>query len=144
MRAILCDRCTKGGQLVAGTVPEEWIRIEAAELSSKPSSLPKVCGKELCPECRRALIKFLEPLRYRPRFDQWGARFTLSLDDESLDIGTAHKLLSEAGQHIGIGDFRPEKRGPFGCFRVTHFEESDELRDGNSELQQESGEAVAR
>ena len=34
-----------------------------------------------------------------------------------------HELLTEAGETIGIGDFRPEKRGPFGTFRVTKFAE---------------------
>jgi len=63
-------------------------------------------------------------MRYRPRFDEWGAKFTMSLDDTSLDVDTAHQLLNEAGQFYGIGDYRPEKRGPFGTFRVVHFAES--------------------
>lgn len=79
------------------------------EVDARPVTIPATKGRIM---------------RYRPRFDQWGAKFTLSLDDESLDIATAHQLLNEAGQHIGIGDFRPEKRGPFGCFRVTRFEEA--------------------
>lgn len=28
------------------------------------------------------------------------------------------------GQSIGIGDFRPEKRGPFGTFRVVKFDDA--------------------
>jgi hypothetical protein len=36
----------------------------------------------------------------------------------------AQQLLTEAGQSIGIGDFRPEKRGPFGTFRVIKFKET--------------------
>lgn len=62
-------------------------------------------------------------MRYRPRFEQWGAQFRLVIADELLDPETAHQLLTEAGQTIGIGDFRPEKRGPFGTFRVTKFAE---------------------
>jgi hypothetical protein len=62
-------------------------------------------------------------MRYRPRFDQWGAKFRLILNDQMLSSEDAHRLLNEAGESIGIGDFRPEKRGPFGTFRVTKFEE---------------------
>jgi hypothetical protein len=62
-------------------------------------------------------------MRHRPRFDEWGARFNLLIDDTQLAVETAHQLLNEAGQSIGIGDFRPEKRGPFGTFRVTSFQE---------------------
>ena len=63
-------------------------------------------------------------MRHRPRFDQWGAQFSLLVDDDQLALETAHQLLNEAGNSIGIGDFRPEKRGPFGTFRVTRWEES--------------------
>jgi hypothetical protein len=62
-------------------------------------------------------------MRYRPRFDCWGARFDLAVNDALLSSEDAHRLLNEAGETIGIGDFRPEKRGPFGTFRVTRFEE---------------------
>jgi hypothetical protein len=41
-----------------------------------------------------------------------------------LDLDDAHMLLNEAGQTVGIGDFRPEKRGPFGTFLVISFQET--------------------
>lgn len=62
-------------------------------------------------------------MRYRPRWDQWGAKFDLLVDETQIALDMVHQLLNEAGQSIGIGDFRPEKRGPFGTFRVTSFEE---------------------
>jgi hypothetical protein len=63
-------------------------------------------------------------MRYRPRFDVWGATFDLLINDDLLDPATAHVLLQEAGLSIGVGDFRPEKRGPFGTFRVTSWQEA--------------------
>ena len=62
-------------------------------------------------------------MRYRPRFDCWGAEFSLVVNDQMLSLEDAQRLLTEAGESIGIGDFRPEKRGPFGTFRVTKFKE---------------------
>lgn len=79
------------------------------EVDARPVTIPATKGRIM---------------RYRPRFDCWGAKFQLLINDDLLDPETAHNLLSEAGQTIGIGDFRPEKRGPFGTFRVTHFEEA--------------------
>ena len=78
------------------------------EVDSRPVTIPATKGRIM---------------RYRPRFDNWGAKFTISLDDNALSFEDANNLLSEAGQFIGIGDFRPEKRGPFGCFRVVSFKE---------------------
>ena len=82
------------------------------EVDARPVTIPATKGRVM---------------RYRPRFDNWGARFTLQVDELSLPVEDAHRLLSEAGQSFGIGDFRPEKRGPFGTFRVTHF---DEIKEG--------------
>lgn len=78
------------------------------EVDSRPVTIPATKGRIM---------------RHRPRFDCWGAKFNLVLDDSALSIESAHQLLNEAGQSIGIGDFRPEKRGPFGTFRVIHFAE---------------------
>jgi hypothetical protein len=57
-------------------------------------------------------------MRHRPRFDCWSAQFSLSINDEILPEDFVHQLLNEAGLQQGIGDFRPEKRGQFGTFRV--------------------------
>lgn len=78
------------------------------EVDSRPVTIPATKGRVM---------------RHRPRFDQWGARFELLVNDDLLEVETAHQLLTEAGMNIGIGDFRPEKRGPFGTFRIVKFEE---------------------
>jgi len=78
------------------------------EVDARPVTIPATKGRIM---------------RYRPRFNEWGAAFDLQIDDELLDPATVHVLLNEAGLSIGIGDFRPEKRGPFGTFRVTSFAE---------------------
>lgn len=76
------------------------------EIDARPVTIPATKGRIM---------------RYRPRFNQWGAKFDLVLDETQLPIDLAQQLLTEAGQSIGIGDFRPEKRGPFGTFRVVSF-----------------------
>lgn len=62
-------------------------------------------------------------MKHRPRFDKWSATFEVQINEKVMSVETVHMLLSEGGEGIGIGDFRPEKGGPFGTFRVTHFEE---------------------
>lgn len=81
------------------------------EVDSRPVTIPATKGRIM---------------RHRPRFDCWGARFTLMLNDTMLSVEDAHRLLNEVGESIGIGDFRPEKRGPFGTFRVTGFRTADD------------------
>ena len=78
------------------------------EVDSRPVTIPATKGRVM---------------RHRPRFDSWGAKFSLQVNDDLLSVETAQQLLVEAGIGIGIGDFRPEKRGPFGTFRVVSFQE---------------------
>jgi hypothetical protein len=77
------------------------------EVDARPITIPATKGRIM---------------RYRPRFNDWSAAFEFNLNEKLLGVDDAHLLLNEAGEQIGIGDFRPEKRGPFGIFRVTKFE----------------------
>ena len=62
-------------------------------------------------------------MRYRPRIEQWSAKITMQVITEILDLKTAHLLLEEGGRQLGIGDFRPEKGGPFGRFAVVEWKQ---------------------
>ncbi len=63
-------------------------------------------------------------LCHRPRFDDWRLVFTLLIDQEAISVAEAHSVLNLAGQRIGLGDYRPERGGPFGRFAVTSWEVS--------------------
>lgn len=88
------------------TILEGELPAKSFEVDSRPVTIPATKGRIM---------------RHRPRWNTWALAFDLQIDDELLDPDTAQQLLSEAGQSIGIGDFRPEKRGPFGRFAVVHF-----------------------
>lgn len=83
-------------------------RINDFEVDSRPVTIPSTKGKIM---------------RHRPRFDQWSAKFTLRINETILPIDFIHQLLIEGGEQIGIGDFRPEKGGPFGTFQVVNWKE---------------------
>lgn len=65
-------------------------------------------------------------MRHRPRCDEWVARFHLVINEDVLGVDTIRQFLDEGGQRIGIGDFRPEKGGPFGVFQVNLWEELEQ------------------
>ncbi len=55
-------------------------------------------------------------VRFRPQFNDWKATFVIRYGDVvSSDV--VLNLLEGAGR-VGIGEWRPEKDGTFGCFRV--------------------------
>lgn len=60
-------------------------------------------------------------VRHRPRLDQWEATFTLEWDDLLLKETECRRILDDCGLRVGLLDFRPEKKGPFGRFMVTQW-----------------------
>jgi len=59
----------------------------------------------------------------RPRFDAWSLRFTLDVDEKMFGASIVRSLVDDAGQKIGVGDFRPARKGPFGRFKVTEWKQ---------------------
>lgn len=57
----------------------------------------------------------------RPRFDDWSLSFDLQVDADLVPIDQAAALVEIAGQRLGLGDFRAERGGPFGRFRISHW-----------------------
>jgi hypothetical protein len=59
----------------------------------------------------------------RPRFNKWGAEFHIQILDDALPVEIVNEIITQAGQYVGIGDWRPDKKGMFGKFMLTSFKE---------------------
>lgn len=62
-------------------------------------------------------------VRHRPRLEKWNTTFTIEYDDELLTEQQLRQVVDDAGSRVGLLDFRPEKKGPFGRFMVVHWED---------------------
>lgn len=58
-------------------------------------------------------------VRHRPRIDDWKLSFELEYDDQLMSEVQVRQIVDDAGKRVGLLDFRPEKKGPFGRFIVT-------------------------
>jgi hypothetical protein len=76
------------------------------EVDSRPVTIPATKGKVM---------------RHRARFNEWSCRITLRINEDILDGSMVRQLLSEGIQQIGIGDYRPEKGGPFGTSSLVEW-----------------------
>ena len=61
-------------------------------------------------------------LRHRPCFDNWKLSFSANLDTSIISLSLFRDIVDAAGSRIGLGDFRPDCKGPFGRFVVTSWE----------------------
>ena len=60
-------------------------------------------------------------MAHRPRLDEWETSFTLLTDDDMFDPDFIREIVDAAGSKVGIGDYRPQRKGPFGRFVVTKW-----------------------
>lgn len=87
------------------TVGEQ--RTTDFEVDSRSVVIPATGGRIMC---------------HRPRLDDWTLSFALTLKEQEADLSLVRMLVDYAGAKIGLGDFRPDRKGPFGKFKVTRWE----------------------
>jgi len=60
----------------------------------------------------------------RPKFPSWGLEvtFLLNFEETPMTEEKVRQLVSKAGRSQGLGSFRPNKKGPFGQFRVDTWQ----------------------
>ncbi len=81
-------------------------RLIDFEVDARPVVIPSTKGRVM---------------RFRPRLDAWSMAMRLRINEAVLSEGLIRQLLIDGGQQIGIGDYRPEKGGPFGVFHVVEW-----------------------
>lgn len=58
----------------------------------------------------------------RPRFDSWSFKCRIEIDETQIGENAIRNLWDLAGKRVGLGDFRPARKGIFGQFVVEHWE----------------------
>lgn len=59
----------------------------------------------------------------RPRFDVWGLSLDIWVDLRQISMDKIRELFDIAGSRIGLGDFRPQRKGIYGQFRVVEWKQ---------------------
>lgn len=59
-------------------------------------------------------------LRYRAEYKNWSAVLSIQYDAGVINPAQIANLLNHAGFSVGIGEWRPERNGQFGRFRVVN------------------------
>ena len=101
----------KSSLIPAGCIVEELIcplGTDQWEVDARSVVNPSTQGRMMC---------------YRPRLDVWSLTFTLDIDTSVFDPKLIRAVVDDAGKKIGLGDFRPQRKGPFGRFVVTEWKE---------------------
>ena len=121
--SINVQRClTKAGIYSKGKGRSTLTKTVAATVFITPDALTlKPQTWEL--DSRRVVIPATKGgiIRHRPRFDKWGLEFEIEYDETLLTETQMRRIVDDGGSKAGIGDFRPDKNGPFGRFMVVEW-----------------------
>ena len=90
-----------------------------------PIELPLISKEGWCVDTRAVRIPSTggRILAHRPVFNDWKIEFDLEIDTDLIAIKLIRDILDASGKRIGLGDFRPACKGPFGKFVVTDWKE---------------------
>ncbi len=61
-------------------------------------------------------------IRHRPRIENWSVDIHLNYDETLLRESEVRQIVDDAGRRVGVLDYRPWCKGPFGRFQVNHWQ----------------------
>lgn len=79
------------------------------EVDSRPVVMPSTKGRVM---------------RHRPRLDEWEARFKVEWDEELLSEEQVRKVVEDTGKRVGLLEFSPRCKGPYGRFEISAWKSS--------------------
>ena len=108
------------GKDVSMTALRQFIFMRGRITKADPQQLVEIHGT---PQMREDVVRLGGPsrsadLRYRPEFPEWSAVLDVTYVTSSLSQSSVLSLIEAGGLGIGVGEWRPEKRGEFGTFRI--------------------------
>ena len=106
---------------IPGKRARTYSALVVAQVEIEPRAIPHKIPKWVT-DARSVVLRATRGriMRYRPRFDEWELDFGLIVNDDQIPTEVLKAILEHAGNHEGIGDYRPK----YGRFAVTRFEES--------------------
>lgn len=104
---------TQKSSMIPACIEIEGIELpllhkEKWNVDTRAVRIPSTGGRILC---------------HRPCFNDWRIEFAMVVDTDMISLKTVRDILDAAGKRIGLGDFRPACKGPFGKFVVVEWKE---------------------
>lgn len=88
------------------------------EVGDDGRALVRIDGE---PEMREDVVRVGQggtDLRYRPQFREWSTTLEVTYVTSALTRDSVLSLIDAGGMGIGVGEWRPEKKGDFGTYRI--------------------------
>lgn len=121
--AVAFKACTIGaarfyGKDVRMTDLRQFLFFKGVVSDNDPQALVEIVGE---PRMREDVVRLGmsgTDLRYRPEFPEWSAQLEVIYVRSALTQESVLSLIDAGGMGVGVGEWRPEKKGDFGTFAL--------------------------
>lgn len=115
---------------VSMTSLRQFLFMHGTLTKADPQQLVEIFGEA---EMREDVVRLggmarSADLRYRPMFAEWSAVLKVTFVSSALSESSVLSLIDAGGLGIGVGEWRPEKRGEFGTFAVDQEKDIEVLK----------------
>ncbi len=117
-KAASVSACRFFGKAMPMTLARQCIFLDAEFSKVDGQKLARITGE---PHMREDVVRVGmggTDLRYRPEFTEWTTEFEVTYVKSMLTRESVLSLIEAGGMGVGVGEWRPEKRGDFGTFRI--------------------------
>jgi hypothetical protein len=122
-KAASVSACRFFGKAMPMTLARQCIFLDAEFSKTDGQKLARLVGTPRMREDVTTVGMGGRDLRYRPEFTEWSTEVEVTYVKSLLTRESVLSLLEAGGMGVGIGEWRPEKKGDFGTFAI------DETRD---------------
>lgn len=117
VKGCLVNACSfkKIGKYAARAIIAGGVRVNPEEIDLKT--------KKYEIDLRTVVIQRARIVKARPVLKKWKIEFEMLYNENMIaDPKVIKMILEDAGQRVGLLDFRPQKSGNFGTFKITKFQ----------------------
>lgn len=105
---------------VTMTALRQFLFMRGVLTEGDPQQLVEIHGE---PRMREDVVRLGGPsrsadLRYRPEFPVWSAELEVTFVTTCISQSSVLSLIDAGGLGIGVGEWRPERRGEFGTYAI--------------------------
>lgn len=106
------------GKQVKMTELRQFVFFRGDITGADPQALVELTGE---PHMREDVVRIgmgSSDLRYRPEFPEWSTTLHIEYVRSGLTRESVLSLIDAGGLGVGIGEWRPEKKGSFGTYEI--------------------------
>lgn len=113
------------GKAVKMTELKQFLFFEGVITPGDPQALVQINGEPSMREdvVRLAGVTRSADLRFRAQFLTWDAALTITFVENCISLESVLSLVDAAGRTVGVGEWRPERKGESGTFIIDEDKE---------------------